>query len=217
MAKLEQVDLTKPESAIAPEPTVEVTIEPQEHTLELSRGMVARFRSPMVGDLIACEKKGVNLTDRNDLMRLCREMAAMTCLQWGAESKMPEPDRIRRADSDAKVTLFLNLLSGVFEDADVSGVATVRSGQSKRHEGFDAYEIELPNGDRVVFDEPTEADMQKKEKSRTYTEGMLKLAASLCSEWNGEAVHWTKALQRLSQLSLEGFFRVANTLNTFSG
>jgi hypothetical protein len=46
---------------------------------------------------------------------------------------------------------------------------------------------------------------------------MLKLAASLCSEWNGEAVHWTKALQRLSQLSLEGFIRVANTLNTFSG
>jgi hypothetical protein len=179
--------------------------------LARSRG-TARFRIPTVRDMRNTEQVLGKLASNNFSPDFCRQLARSCCESWGNLSTIPAAEEIRRIDDDSLVLLFINYLNT--EDS-LESYGQALEGESSRADGFDAYEVTLSDGTKLVFDEPTQKDNQQKEKAKTTTDGMVRFASALCRRWNSEPITWTLALQRFEGMVLSDFFRVANTLNNF--
>lgn len=217
MAKIQRIDPTK--SATSAPPVADLPNEPKTLRFDLARNRgEAIFREPTAADLAKVEgaigKLGGAMNEAK-MFEFCRKLARLCCVEWGTESTMPEPDRIRVSDDNSAIALFAQQLH--LAQQDVEGFCTLLEGESSRGDGFDAYQVELRDGVYLVFDEPTQLDNQRKEKGKTATDGTLQFAAALCRVWEGEAMQWSEALVRLRSLSLEDFFRVSLSLTFFRG
>ena len=197
----------------------EGAIEPEQSTardeisFELAKGKgKAVFRMPTVRDLLALEARGFSMYTADGLEKFCFELAEISFKAWGDRNQMPSPESIRRQDSEAKLRLFVDLLTLDGEKVDAYTKAIDEG--SSRGDGLDAFEIRLTDGSIARFDEPSEADIRNKNSKRP-TEGMVRFCSRLCTHWNGEPVKTVEMQVKIPKLSVEDFSRVATGLNTF--
>lgn len=221
MVKITQVD---PAAQVADEPVAQVETSPaapvadapKNITIELSRGGgTAVFRLPNTIDMMQAETQVGALRSEDFPIDFYRELAKSCCEQWGNQSEMPPPDRIRLTDDDRVVLAFVQHFSEAgAKSADIDQYSGLVTGGSKKT-GWDAIEIELTDGSTILLDEPTQEDARKRDKSRYSIEGFVIMASSLCQAWNGEPLSLAEYRIKMNRFSVEDYLRVTRAITFF--
>ena len=194
---------------------------------QLSSGLDAFFRCPQTSDLIAAEKlpgaisrgeSGGSITTAV----FYREIGKLCCISWGKANKIPS--EIRSGDDSKLTDFFLRLLNVTYlSDFGSSGCVRDVIEDTTENEAGDLFipkEVTLTNGDKIVFRQVLNKDIEQIEKmtlavSTTSVEQYLKLASQTVKKINGKPTNWAEVQTYFYELTGEDYIRIYSTLRSF--
>ena len=210
-AEVQPIDET---SSPVAAPVAETTPKPELIEVSLSIGL-ATFRIPTAIDLDRVEKEIGGVGNADFSLGFYRQLAIGTCQSYGSSKAIPDPDLIRGKDDDKVCLAFIEAFRAASIQPDGSdSYATLKPGGSAKA-GFDAVEITLSNGDKLVLDEPSARDNQQRESAETNVGGILIIASTLCRSWGGESLSIAEYRIKLNRLAFDDFFRISSGLTFF--
>ena len=210
------VDDNETSSPVAELPVAELpAARPELIEVSLSIG-IATFRIPTAIDLDLVEKEvgGVNSADFS--IGFYRQLAVNTCLSYGSSNGMPaDPDLIKGKDDNKICLALIEAFRAASIPANDSDSYAILKPNGSAKAGFDAVEITLSNGDKLVLDEPSMKENQAREAAETNVGGILIIASTLCRSWGGESLSIAEYRIKLNRLAFDDFFRVSSGLAFF--
>jgi len=211
-AEVQAIDET---SSPVAAPVAETTPKPELIEVSLSIGL-ATFRVPTAIDLDRVEKEIGGVGNADFSLGFYRQLAECTCLSYGSSEKMPsDPDLIKGKDDNKVCLAFIEAFRAASIQPDgLDSYATLKPNGSAKA-GFDAVEITLSNGDKLVLDEPSCRDNQSRETAETNVGGILIIASTLCRSWGGESLSIAEYRIKLNRLAFDDFFRISSGLTFF--
>lgn len=193
---------------------------------QLSSGLDACFRCPYTADLIAAEKLpgAISRGESGSVTTAVfyREIGKLCCISWGKANKIPS--EIRSGDDSKLTDFFLRLLNVTYlSDFESSGCVRDVNEDTTENEAGDLFipkEVTLTNGDKIVFRQVLNKDIEQIEKmtvavSTTSVEQYLKLASQTVTKINGKPTNWAEVQTYFYELTGEDYIRIYSTLRSF--
>jgi hypothetical protein len=206
-------------ASIAPQKPEPLPGSPDALSFALARGKgFAYFRMPTTAELIKTERKIGRLDALENAAQKAdffRHLARLCCTKWGDHEEMPPAEKIRSQEDEQALFLIAELFGQ--ESGKVEDYCELIEGGHSTDQDFDAYQITLCDGTQIICNEPSQRDNQQRQKAPTSTEGTMRFAAALCTQWGHEKSQWSQTLDRLNQIALPDFFRISAALSSFRG